>query len=356
MPIGPDDTAFEVQKRVTPAAVADPRRGSSTTWRRGPRAAASAGRGRGDPLRPPHARGRPHRLDAARPREVHDLVRAVTHPYPGRVHRRLRGQDVRLAHAACRGLAGARHVSGPGPRRGRAASTSRAATTATSSCCGSSARAANGDGCGAALLARRGSSHEGPDPRRQRLHRQRADRAHPARRRTGTSRASTSARDKIAPFLGHPRFTYLEGDIAINKEWIEYQIKKCDVVLPLVAIATPTAYVKRAARGLRARLRGEPADRQAGRALREARRLPVDLRGLRHVPGRGVRRGRARRSSTARSASSAGSTPASKQLLDRVIWAYGERRGSSSRCSARSTGSARTSTTSTRPRRARAAC
>lgn len=52
------------------------------------------------------------------------------------------------------------------------------------------------------------------------------------------------ASDKIAPFLGHPRFTYLEGDIAINKEWIEYQVKKCDVVLPLVAIATPTAYVK----------------------------------------------------------------------------------------------------------------
>ena len=52
------------------------------------------------------------------------------------------------------------------------------------------------------------------------------------------------ASDKIAPFLGHPRFTYLEGDIAINKEWIEYQVKKCDVVLPLVAIATPATYVK----------------------------------------------------------------------------------------------------------------
>ena len=52
------------------------------------------------------------------------------------------------------------------------------------------------------------------------------------------------ASDNIAPFLGHPRFTYLEGDIAINKEWIEYQVKKCDVVLPLVAIATPATYVK----------------------------------------------------------------------------------------------------------------
>jgi nucleoside-diphosphate-sugar epimerase len=50
--------------------------------------------------------------------------------------------------------------------------------------------------------------------------------------------------DKIAPFLSESRFTYLEGDIAINKEWIEYQIKKCDVVLPLVAIANPSLYVK----------------------------------------------------------------------------------------------------------------
>jgi UDP-4-amino-4-deoxy-L-arabinose formyltransferase/UDP-glucuronic acid dehydrogenase (UDP-4-keto-hexauronic acid decarboxylating) len=36
----------------------------------------------------------------------------------------------------------------------------------------------------------------------------------------------------------------LEGDIAINKEWIEYHIKKCDVVMPLVAIATPKLYVE----------------------------------------------------------------------------------------------------------------
>jgi nucleoside-diphosphate-sugar epimerase len=49
--------------------------------------------------------------------------------------------------------------------------------------------------------------------------------------------------EKIEPFLGNKRFHFLEGDIAINKEWIEYHIKKCDVVLPLVAIATPATYV-----------------------------------------------------------------------------------------------------------------
>ncbi len=50
--------------------------------------------------------------------------------------------------------------------------------------------------------------------------------------------------DRVKPFLGNPRFHFFEGDITINKEWIEYHIKKCDVVLPLVAIATPSTYVK----------------------------------------------------------------------------------------------------------------
>ncbi|MHB8068515.1 MAG: bifunctional UDP-4-keto-pentose/UDP-xylose synthase [Desulfobaccales bacterium] len=50
--------------------------------------------------------------------------------------------------------------------------------------------------------------------------------------------------NKLEESLDHPRFHFLEGDIAINKEWIEYHIKKCDLVLPLVAIATPMVYVK----------------------------------------------------------------------------------------------------------------
>jgi nucleoside-diphosphate-sugar epimerase len=36
---------------------------------------------------------------------------------------------------------------------------------------------------------------------------------------------------------------FFEGDITINKEWVEYHVKKCDVILPLVAIATPSTYV-----------------------------------------------------------------------------------------------------------------
>jgi nucleoside-diphosphate-sugar epimerase len=50
--------------------------------------------------------------------------------------------------------------------------------------------------------------------------------------------------DKLGTAVGHERFHFLEGDITINKEWIAYHVKKCDVVLPLVAIATPGTYVK----------------------------------------------------------------------------------------------------------------
>ncbi|MBF0182933.1 MAG: bifunctional UDP-4-keto-pentose/UDP-xylose synthase [Magnetococcales bacterium] len=48
----------------------------------------------------------------------------------------------------------------------------------------------------------------------------------------------------ITPLLNHPRFHFFEGDIAINREWMQYHVKKCDVILPLVAIATPASYVR----------------------------------------------------------------------------------------------------------------
>ena len=49
---------------------------------------------------------------------------------------------------------------------------------------------------------------------------------------------------KLSGVLGHPRFKFVEGDITINREWIEYHVKKCDVVIPLVAIANPAQYVQ----------------------------------------------------------------------------------------------------------------
>jgi methionyl-tRNA formyltransferase len=81
VPIGPDDTALEVQKRVTAAAVAvlarrldDLKRGRARSSPQDETVATAFGRRR-------PADGR---IEWSRPsREVHDLVRAVTHPFPG---------------------------------------------------------------------------------------------------------------------------------------------------------------------------------------------------------------------------------------------------------------------------------
>ena len=50
--------------------------------------------------------------------------------------------------------------------------------------------------------------------------------------------------DRVEEYINHPRIHFIEGDISINREWIEYHVKKCDICLPLVAIATPATYVK----------------------------------------------------------------------------------------------------------------
>ncbi len=52
------------------------------------------------------------------------------------------------------------------------------------------------------------------------------------------------ADNKLGEVLKNPRFRFVEGDITINKEWVAYNIRKCDVIVPLVAIANPAQYVK----------------------------------------------------------------------------------------------------------------
>ena len=130
--------------------------------------------------------------------------------------------------------------------------------------------------------------------------------------------------DKIAPFLDNPRFTYLEGDIAINKEWIEYQVKKCDVVLPLVAIATPAAYVKEPLAVFE--LDFEENLRIVKQAVRYKKRVVF--------PSTSEVYGMCPDSEFDEDTSPMVYGPiakqrwiysCSKQLLDRVIWAYGER-------------------------------
>lgn len=50
--------------------------------------------------------------------------------------------------------------------------------------------------------------------------------------------------DAINHLKENPNFHFEEGDISIMREWIEYHVRKCDIVLPLVAIATPIEYVR----------------------------------------------------------------------------------------------------------------
>nr|MBC8217425.1 formyltransferase [Planctomycetota bacterium] len=48
----------------------------------------------------------------------------------------------------------------------------------------------------------------------------------------------------ISHLIDRPGFHFEEGDISIHREWTEYHIRKCDIVLPLVAIATPIEYTR----------------------------------------------------------------------------------------------------------------
>jgi nucleoside-diphosphate-sugar epimerase len=52
------------------------------------------------------------------------------------------------------------------------------------------------------------------------------------------------AEDKLSACLGNKKFHFLKGDMTAQKEWIEQHINLCDVVLPLAAIATPATYVQ----------------------------------------------------------------------------------------------------------------
>jgi len=128
--------------------------------------------------------------------------------------------------------------------------------------------------------------------------------------------------DRVADLLDHPRFHFFEGDITINKEWIEYHIKKCDVVLPLVAIATPATYVKEP-------LEVFELDFEAN--------LPIVRQCVRYhkrvvFPSSSEVYGMCRDTDFDPSASELVYGPinmprwiyaCSKQLMDRVIWAYG---------------------------------
>ena len=70
-----------------------------------------------------------------------------------------------------------------------------------------------------------------------------------------------------------------------------------------------------------------PTCRSSAQCVKHGKRvrLPVDLRGLRHVPRRGIRSGRPRSWCYGPIDKQRWIYACSKQLMDRVIWAYGSR-------------------------------
>ena len=127
---------------------------------------------------------------------------------------------------------------------------------------------------------------------------------------------------RIGGLLAHPRMHFLEGDIAIQREWIEYQVKRADVVLPLVAIATPKTYVSDPIRVFE--LDFEENLRVVRHAVRYGTRVVF--------PSTSEVYGMCADTAFSEESSSLVLGPiakqrwiysCAKQLLDRVIWAYG---------------------------------
>jgi UDP-4-amino-4-deoxy-L-arabinose formyltransferase/UDP-glucuronic acid dehydrogenase (UDP-4-keto-hexauronic acid decarboxylating) len=132
--------------------------------------------------------------------------------------------------------------------------------------------------------------------------------------------------DAISRFLDNPRFHFVEGDISIHSEWIEYHIKKCDVVLPLVAIATPIEYTRNPLRVF------ELDFEENLKIIRDC--VKYDKRII--FPSTSEVYGMCTDKNFDEDTSNLVVGPinkqrwiysVSKQLLDRVIWAYGEKEG-----------------------------
>src|SRR5690606_35138665 len=59
-----------------------------------------------------------------------------------------------------------------------------------------------------------------------------------------TVHAMDLAQDKLGHCVNQPRFHFAAGDMTREKQWVREHVEKCDVVLPLVAVATPALYVQ----------------------------------------------------------------------------------------------------------------
>jgi UDP-4-amino-4-deoxy-L-arabinose formyltransferase/UDP-glucuronic acid dehydrogenase (UDP-4-keto-hexauronic acid decarboxylating) len=132
--------------------------------------------------------------------------------------------------------------------------------------------------------------------------------------------------DSLKRLMDHPDFYFSEGDISIHREWIEYHVRKCDIVLPLVAIATPIEYVRNPLRVFE--LDFEENLRVVRYCAKYGKRIifpsTSEVYGMCHddrfdEDNSRLVLGPIRKQRWIYSCS--------KQLLDRVIWAYGATRG-----------------------------
>jgi len=130
----------------------------------------------------------------------------------------------------------------------------------------------------------------------------------------------------IQRLISHPDFHFHEGDIAIHREWIEYHVSKCDIILPLVAIATPIEYTRNPLKVFE--LDFEENLRVVRYCARYGKRLVF--------PSTSEVYGMCRDESFDERRSNLTLGPihnqrwiyaCCKQMLDRVIWAYGKQEG-----------------------------
>lgn len=132
--------------------------------------------------------------------------------------------------------------------------------------------------------------------------------------------------DNIDAMLGQEGFHFCEGDISIHRDWVHDHIRECDVVVPLVAVATPIEYMRDPLKvfelGFEHNLRIVRACARFGKRLVfpstsevygmcEDDQFDEDTSNLVTGP---IERQR-------------WIYACSKQLLDRVIWAYGAQHG-----------------------------
>ncbi|GLS82306.1 bifunctional UDP-4-amino-4-deoxy-L-arabinose formyltransferase/UDP-glucuronic acid oxidase ArnA [Paraferrimonas haliotis] len=130
----------------------------------------------------------------------------------------------------------------------------------------------------------------------------------------------------IGRLMGHPDFHFVEGDISIHTEWIEYHIKKCDVILPLVAIATPIEYTRNPLRVFE--LDFEENLRIVRYCVKYNKRIifpsTSEVYGMCDEPSFDEDKSRLIVGPINKQR---WIYSVSKQLLDRVIWAYGKKEG-----------------------------